>query len=232
MHPTLLALQQKNPNLSILDLENPHFAMYGRVIDSLHVTSIIELAERLTPLPDEGTRYITHDERLSDAININELNILFGGEPVQIGWCNGKNSTINGAEYHKGPELFVAVTDCLQFLTPYQALKDFASLSSDEADLFFFPKGTVALIDPNVLHLAPCSVHAGGFRSLIILPKGTNEALTEQELSVKNTINDPEARLLLKKNKWVIAHPERVQLTSQGVLAGMTGINRMVLPLP
>ncbi len=231
-NPTLLALQNQNKGLPVLSVSDHRFAAYGRIIDSLDATHLIAVAEQVTPLPSEGTQYVTHDEQLASSIDLSELSLFFGGEAVQIGWCNGKNSTINGAEYHKSPELFIAASDCLQFLTPYHALKDFSSLSSDEAELFFFPKGTVALIDANVLHLAPCSVHESGFRTLIILPKGTNEVLAEADLSAKERSTDLEARLLLKRNKWVIAHPERIQLTSQGALAGMTGENCRVSPLP
>ncbi|MDY0303211.1 MAG: DUF4867 family protein, partial [Sphaerochaeta sp.] len=74
--------------------------------------------------------------------------------------------------------------------------------------------------------------HESGFRSLIILPLGTNEELGEADIAKKRASSDREAPLLLKRNKWVIAHPERIQLTRQGALAGMTGENRRVTPLP
>lgn len=229
---TFTALQTINKGLSIYSVEDPRFASYGRLLDSFDAAKLVALADEVTPLPTGGTQYVTSEARLEAITDLKELSLFFGGEAVQIGWCNGQNSTINGAEYHKSPELFIAVTDCLQFLTPYSALKEFSSLSSSEAELFFFPKGTVALVDPNVLHLAPCSVHESGFRSLIILPLGTNEELGEADIAKKRASSDREAPLLLKRNKWVIAHPERIQLTRQGALAGMTGENRRVTPLP
>ncbi|HKL60539.1 MAG TPA: DUF4867 family protein, partial [Sphaerochaeta sp.] len=42
---------------------------------------------------------------------------------------------------------------------------------------------------------------------------------------------EKEDRLLFKKNKWMIAHPERHQLVSQNVHVGLVGENRMVNPL-
>lgn len=228
---TLAALQTINEGLPIYSVEDPRFASYGRTIDSFDAAELVALADEVTPLPAGGTQYVTSDKRLEAIVDLKELSLFFGGEPIQIGWCNGQNSTINGAEYHKSPELFIAVTDCLQFLTPYSALKEFSSLDSSEAQLFFFPKGSVALVDPHVLHLAPCSVHESGFRSLIILPRGTNEELGEADRGIKHASSDNEAPLLLKRNKWVIAHPERTQLTRQGVPAGMRGENRAVKAL-
>ncbi|MDD4573138.1 MAG: DUF4867 family protein, partial [Sphaerochaeta sp.] len=42
---------------------------------------------------------------------------------------------------------------------------------------------------------------------------------------------EKEDRLLFKKNKWMLAHPEREQLVSQNVHVGLVGENRMVNPL-
>ncbi len=39
--------------------------------------------------------------------------------PIQIGYCNGRNTTYNGFEYHKGSEINIAVTDFMLVLWTY-----------------------------------------------------------------------------------------------------------------
>ena len=70
------------------------------------------------------------------------------------------------------------------------------------------------------LHLSPCRVTDEGFRGVVILPKGTNTPIE------KETPADEEGRLLLQKNKWVIAHPEREPLMKQGAVGGVIGPNK------
>lgn len=228
--PALLI--SKNPTKKIHGITSSRFKVYGRILDGVDVTKLIEVADQYITLPQQaGTQYVTSVKEFEMAQGADAFRTHFGGMPYEIGHCSGKNSTINGMEYHKSPEIFVAVTDCLQFLTPYRSLEEFRSVSTSHSELFYFPKGSVTIIDPLVLHLAPCSVHEAGFKSLIILPSLTNEPLTPEEAKAKNESTDLESKLLLKKNKWIIAHPERKQLTSQGVPPGVSGENLLVQPI-
>ncbi len=221
-----------NPTKKIHKISCSRFKMYGRVLEEIDATKLIEVADKFITLPDQmGTQYVTSVEKFEATEGAEAFKNCFGGMDYEIGHCSGKNSTINGMEYHKSPEVFVAVTDCLQFLTPYHSLEDFSRVGTLNTELFYFPKGSVCIIDPLVMHLAPCSVYKEGFKSLIILPRFTNESLTDEETKAKNESSDPESQLLLKKNKWIIAHPDRVQLTSQGVPAGVQGENLMVNPI-
>ena len=60
-----------------------------------------------------------------------------------------------------------------------------------------------------------------GFKDIVILARGTNTPLTE-----KTECADPESVLLLQRNKWVIAHPEREPLIKQGAHPGVIGENK------
>ncbi|MBP3926989.1 MAG: DUF4867 family protein, partial [Clostridium sp.] len=53
------------------------------------------------------------------------------------------------------------------------------------------------------------------------LPRGTNTPLEHKGEAV-----EPENELLLQKNKWVIAHPEREPLIRQGAHPGLLGENK------
>ena len=68
----------------------------------------------------------------------------------------------------------------------------------------------------------------------MILPRGTNTPLDDAEKKTRDaaimTLGqdtcDEEVRLLLQRNKWVIAHPNREPLIRQGAFGGVTGENK------
>ncbi len=213
-----------NPAIPIHRIDSDAFLQYGTLLDPAPFSPLVEQADRCTSIPFSGTIYETTHPDLEPYKESLSLNPYFNGAEVQVGYCNGHNVTINGAEYHKSPELFIAVTDCLQFLTSFNFLDKYETLDPEHAELFYFPKGSAALINEKVLHLAPLSVHPGGFKAVIILPKGTNKPIHEPYPSQA----EGEERLYFKQNKWILAHPERTQLVSQGVHIGLTGTNRNI----
>ena len=226
------ALIAENPTTMILSITSSRFKKYGRIVSSVPVDTLLDSARELIKLTDEEkTTYIPSIKELEKLKQATDVKLLFGDMDIEIGSCYGKNEHINGAEYHKSPELFIAVTDCLQFLSPYEELEDFQRLDTSKAELFYFPKGSVTLIEPNVLHLAPCSVYKDGFISLIVLPRGTNFPLDQNDMKRKQEIADPELRLLYKKNKYLLVHPSREALITDGVLDGLKGENRRVIPI-
>ena len=78
------------------------------------------------------------------------------------------------------------------------------------------------------MHLAPCRLEGACFKSLVILPRGTNEALSEDERAAatgRAKAGDPWASVLFMRNKWILAHPERKALVDRGAHPGITGAN-------
>ena len=223
-------LASANKETMILTLDSSRFRKYGRILKGLDVAELVEKADSLTRIPEEGNIYEPGLQGLQDCAVSKQCGTYFGNMPIQLGYCNGTNQTINGMEYHKSPELFVAVTDCIQFLCSFEHLSEFNTVRTQDAEVFFFPKGSVSLIYANVMHLAPCTVRGKGFKSVIVLPLHTNEPLDEAGKELLKASTDPEAKLLFKKNKWMIAHPERQQLVSQGAHIGLTGENRRIIP--
>lgn len=84
-------------------------------------------------------------------------------------------------------------------------------------------KGTAIEMYQTTLHLSPCRVSDIGFKDVVILPRGTNTPLNNggtDEAAIG------EERLLLQRNKWVIAHPDREPLIKQGAYPGLLGENK------
>ncbi|QQO09508.1 DUF4867 family protein [Breznakiella homolactica] len=224
------ALAAANPGTAILPLDDPAFAAYGRILDGLRAEELLELADRTTSVNPEGNVYVPGVPEFEALACVRNFVPVFGGMPVQVGYCNGPNRTMNGLEYHKTPELCAAVTESVLFLCPYTALRNFDTCDTSAASVFYIPRGAVFVLDPLVLHLSPCAARREGFKMIIVLPRGTNLPLEDGISAAASPEGDPESRLLFKFNKWMIAHPERTQLTSQGVHPGLLGENRCINP--
>ena len=222
----------KNSTAMILSVQSSRFEQYGQILEGLDVQPLMDRAAKITTIPEAGNIYVASEKELEEFDVVEKaLAPYYDHQPIQVGFCNGKNQSMNGFEYHKSPEIIMAVTDCLLFLCPFEHLQDFDQVRTCDAELFYLPKGAVVLIRANVLHLAPCMVEQTGFKTIIVLPKNTNEPLDKEEIEKRDFSPEKEARLLFKKNKWMLAHPERVQLVSQNVHVGLVGENRVVNPI-
>jgi hypothetical protein len=212
-------------DVEIIPVEDPRFISYGRVLQGYDFSQLETYMEEQTEIPAEGNVYVASvdDMECMDAAVVLR-DSLYGGMPVQIGYCNGKNSTFNGFEYHKGSEVNVAITDFMLCLGHSYDIQD-NTYDIERAQVFFVPKGTAIEMYGTTLHLSPLRVWEDGFKGIVILPAGTNTPLSSEE---KNRCGggDPEQILLLQRNKWVIAHPQREPLIRQGAHPGVIGENK------
>ena len=141
---------------------------------------------------------------------------------------------MNAVEWHKSTEIDIAVTDLVLLLGKRSDIGQDGRLNSSRLECFYIAKGGALEILPEVLHFSPCKVHPEGFKSIIVLPRGTNEALGPGEAGLPGAEESPgeaspgpvpESRFLFMKNKWLIAHPERLPLIQKGAYPGMMGEN-------
>ncbi len=211
-------------DIPVYSVCDERFCSFGRVIEGYDVSPLISCMERNTDIPENGNVYVASVPALEavEPLFSQITNGLYGGMPIQIGYCNGRNTTYNGFEYHKGSELNVSVTDfCLVLGHIWQIRSNTFNVS--EETVFYVPKGTMIELFATTLHLSPCRVHDEGFKDIVILPRGTNTPLNK-----KNTPLCEEDRLLLQTNKWVLAHPAREPLIRQGAVPGLLGENKEI----
>lgn len=197
------------------------FKTYGRVLTNIDFSPLCDYLIKQTPVPETGNIYVASDEKMEQMpVCALTQNTVYGGMPIQIGYCNGRNTTYNGFEYHKGSEINVAATDLMLVLGHTWQIENNRFYVGGE-QVFFVPKGTAIELYQTTLHLSPCRVTDDGFRAVVILPRGTNTPLSEKPA-------DPtgENRLLLQKNKWVLSHPDREPLMKQGAFPGLIGENK------
>ncbi|WP_106831921.1 DUF4867 family protein [Parabacteroides pacaensis] len=212
-------LKKLNPHISIKIIGDEAFASYGKLITEYDFSDLISFMERNTEIPAEGNFYIASVPELEEMPVKRELENEFYGEmPIQIGYCNGQNSTLNGLEYHKGSEVDIAVTDLVLMLGKLQQVRD-KEYDVKDIEIFYVPKGTALQLYETTLHFSPCKVVGSGFKCVVVLPKGTNTELKTFEVAT------PKDVLLFAKNKWLIAHPQRIPLIQRGAYPGIKGEN-------
>lgn len=200
--------------MEIYSVLDEKFRAYGKVWDDLECTKIIREMEH-TPLP-EDVIYVPSVEEMEAQKEAEDFkNRVFGGLPIQIGYCNGHNKKLNAVEYHRNSEINIAVTDMVLLLGRLFDVKEDHTYETANIEAFFVPAGTVVEMYATTLHYAPCSQGGDGFKCVVILPKGTN---TDIDFSLQGG----EDRLMTAKNKWLIAHEDA---NIEGAFNGLQGEN-------
>lgn len=220
----MLSLLNEVNDVPVYSVFDSEFITYGRVVTGYDFSPLLSFMSEKTEIPENGNIYFPSSAEMENTqVKADIQNILYGGMPIQIGYCNGRNTTYNGFEYHKGSEINIAVTDFMLVLGHTYEIKD-NQFDVKDARVFFVPEGTAIEMFSTTLHLSPCRTNDEGFRDIVILPEGTNTPLES-----KTEMSDSESKLLLMKNKWVIAHPEREPLIKQGAYPGVIGENKELL---
>ena len=200
---------------SVFDKE---FIPYGQVLTGYDTAELVAAMEQI-PLPEEGTAYRSGIESLEACGIFREMeDHVYGGMPVQLGMCWGRNTKLNCLEYHRDSEINIGDRDFILLLARRDEVEN-GMLDTAKVRAFRVPAGVVLEVYATTLHFAPCHVDSEqGFRVAVVLPKGTNT--DKPEIQAKNE----EDRLLWARNKWLLAHAESKQ-ASQGAYIGLKGEN-------
>lgn len=205
--------------MHILPVTDKRFARYGHVIQGIDTAALLEAMEK-TPAPDDVV-YVPSDPALEALpIYADLTKRVYGQMPVQIGYCNGFNHTLNALEYHRSSEVNLACTDLILLIGAQQDVDlDAYTYDTAKAEAFLVPAGTLIEVYATTLHYAPISATPEGkFRCVVVLPRDTNLPLEGE------TPKEYEDKLLFARNKWLIAHPES-GLDKDGAFVGLTGDN-------
>ena len=191
------------------------FKKYGRVIADIDTSEIVKLMDSYD-MPEDVV-YVAGDEKLENT-QIHKVmeESIYGGCPVQTGYCNGHNQKLNALEYHRSSEVNVAVTDIILLLGAEQDIEPDFTYDTSKVEAFLVPAGIGIEVYGTTLHFAPCGVDGNGFKAVVVLPKGTN---TDLMTCHTKSFDD---KLLTAKNKWLIAHEEA---GIEGAVCGLKGEN-------
>lgn len=195
------------------------FRPYGQVVTGMEET-VAQILSVLKDAPQpEGVDYIAEYAPLQELPAMVEVSEhLYGGMPVQLGWCNGHNTKLNCLEYHRDSEYNLGTEDFILLLAKRDEIED-GVLDTAKVKAFKVPAGTLVEVFATTLHYAPCHCDAAkGFRVLVALPQGTN---TERAVM---TAKIPEDEYMTARNKWLLAHPESNEAKG-GAKIGLSGEN-------
>ena len=208
--------EKVEPYKSVFSVE---FERLGPVLPNVDGAKVSEMLKKL-PCPSDSFTYVPSEPVLETPEMMADMqDRVYGGLPIQIGYCSGHSRTLNALEYHRNSEVNITGTDTLFMLAPMSAIKD-GIADTQAVETFFAPKGTAVLFYETTLHYAPSHIsEADGFRVAVVLPRGTN---TEQPAHI-DAKGDAEPGYLTANNKWLLAHkdsPEGRGQISTGKLVG------------
>ena len=197
---------------SVYDKE---FSRFGKILEG-DFTELISKLKTL-PCPKDSTTYKPSEQSL-ESCEIKDVlqREVYGGMPIQIGYCNGYNVKLNALEYHKGNEINVSVEDIILILGDIRDICQ-AKYDTSKAQAFLLPANVAVEIYSTTLHYAPCCVNNKCYKVAIILPKGTNYDKPKDAVSP----------MLYGSNKWLIAFPNTNE-AKNGAYVGLVGENYSV----
>jgi len=200
---------------SVYDSE---FKPYGKVLEGYDTAELLD-AMLMIPLPESGTAYEPGIEALEHTAICGSLMTRgFGGMPMQLGMCWGRNTRLNCLEYHRDSEINIGTGEFILLLARQEEIVD-GVLDTALVKAFRVPAGVPVEVYATTLHYAPCHVDASeGFRVAVALPKGTNTEKPAFEPACE------EDRWMTARNKWLLAHPESDEAKS-GAHIGLRGEN-------
>ena len=204
--------------MEIRRVTDPEFADYGKVLEGYDFKGLIKALEDKTPCP-EGTVYVGScpDLEYTDAFGVLQNNV-YGGMPIQIGYCNGHNTKLNCLEYNRDSEINMGTKDFILLLGKEGEIEN-GKFDTSKVKAFLVPAGVAVEVYATTLHYAPCSAKAGdGFKVIVVLPKGTNGPVPA--ISAKCE----EDKWMTACNKWLLAHAEASE-AKDGAYVGLTGVN-------
>lgn len=205
--------------MKIVSVMDESFAAYGKVIEGYNFAELLNKLEEVSEKPADHVEYVPSVAALEALPVFTKVqNQVYGGMPIQFGYCNGTNTMLNCLEYHRDSEVNIMADDAILLVAREDDIKG-GKLDTSCVKAFKVPKGTAVEVYATTLHYAPCSAKKGeGFRVIIVLPKGTN---TDKPSITPANLED---KMLFARNKWLLAHPDASE-SKNGAYVGLTGEN-------
>lgn len=203
-------IKELNPKLRIQMIDDKTFCQYGRIIEN-DVKDILHYGDVYITPPKSGNEYLASVKDVEDLTSIQTISKkVYGYMEVEAGTCTGQNTTLSGIEYHQGSETIIAITDYVLIVGKMQDM-EYSYYDSSSCECFYVPRGTIVECYSTTLHYTPCKVEEAGFKTIVLLLKGTGDSIDEYE------------GILKKKNKWFIAHTSNIEKIDAGDFPGLKG---------
>lgn len=202
--------------MKIYSVCDKQFSRFGKVIKSPFSDFFSDCAQNISA-PETGVLYKAGIDEFETDKSIGYYKSAFGEVDVQIGYCWGKNKILNALEWHNCSEINCALEDMVLLLADMRDMKG-DTIDTKKVKAFLVKKGQAVEIYQTTLHFCPLSVGDNLFKSVVILPKGTNTPLEYPSQDKK----------LVAKNKWLICHPDCKKMVDLGRVVGLKGKNLQI----
>ena len=142
--------------MKIHSIYDPEFKPYGQVLEGYDTACLLKAMETI-PLPEAGVAYEPSIPVLEATCLYGQLqNNAYGGMPVQLGMCWGRNTRLNCLEYHRDSEVNVGTVDFILLLAKQDEIVD-GQLDTAKVKAFRVPAGVAVEVYATTLHYAlPC----------------------------------------------------------------------------
>ena len=204
--------------MTVYSVYDKAFQAYGKVLEGYETAALIAAMNEI-PLPTKGVAYEPGIDHLEVCGIFKEFEArAYGGMPIQLGMCWGRNTKLNCLEYHRDSEVNLGAGDFVLLLAKQDEIEA-GVLDTAKVKAFRVPAGVPVEVYATTLHYAPCHLNeAEGFRVAVVLPRGTN---TEKPVFEAKCEEDT---WMTARNKWLLAHPESNEAKS-GAHIGLSGVN-------
>ena len=202
--------------MKIYSIRDKQFNNYGKVVECPFF-EIFEKEAKGIEIPENGCSYMASVPAFETKETQAYYHAHFGDMDVQIGYCWGRNDTLNALEWHKSSEVHCALEDMILLLGDMREMQD-GIFDTKYIKAFLVKKGESVELYQTTLHFCPSMPSGKVFKNVVILPRGTNTPLTVP-------VDD---KKLVARNKWLICHSESKKHMDMGRVVGITGENIVV----
>ena len=219
MDRAMRKLNELNPDIDMLSIEDTSFLRYGRVH---HERPVDVLLASLDRKPESGTgvhRSMNDKHGACPAELVPTLREIFGCTELQVESVQGRNARLDALEYHKCVEVVVAGTDMVVLMgLVCDIVWPAGTFDVSRTKAFYVPRGTVYEVFPWCLHSTPVHVReAEGFRCIVIQPRGAHAPI--------DFTPDPggEGKLMRGRNTWLISYVNEAGVPGASTHRGLKG---------
>lgn len=173
-------IQKLNSSVKIQSIDDPDFSEFAKVLTDYDNTSVSKIMDKIK-LPTDGYYQIS-DSDLEKDPEIQKVGTnVYAGMPFVAGECVGDATDLPSLEYHNGSEINIFQNDVVMALGRRNKIKNHQYNPSENSKLFFIPANTAIEIYGGTLHFAPFKVDQNGYKFVVMLLAGTNEALAKDK---------------------------------------------------
>jgi len=197
-------LNELNPDIDMLPIEDTSFLRYGRVHPDLPVDVLLASMDGGPRTGPSVVRSVYEHPEGRPAELASMLREVFGSTELQVEQVQGRNTRLDALEYHKCVEVVAAGTDMVVLMgLVCDIVWPAGTFDVSRTRAFFVRRGTVYEVFPWCLHGVPVHVHgAEGFRCLVIQPRGAHAPI---DFSPDQS---GEGKLMRGRNTWLISYAD------------------------